>query len=293
MGGAVRSDAVAILVHHDAPGPQPAALAAAVRARGHEAEVVSVRDLSCGLNATGATLWVQDAPFTPRAVLTQGLNRSWSFVSGWLAASGLRVVNPVAPSTTALDKWATARVLFAAGVATLPVHAFPWGARPPAAAPFTPPVILKPVAGSNGREVRTRATWADAQRDLATDRVLGPEGLVGSDLVQPQATSAGADLRVLVLADDPVASVRRVAHEGVVANWSHAEVTPWRDDVATALAVAAVAALGLAYGGVDLVWHEEQWFVLEVNCWPRDLEIMGRFAGVDIVDAVVGLVLDA
>jgi glutathione synthase/RimK-type ligase-like ATP-grasp enzyme len=76
---------------------------------------------------------------------------------------------------------------------------------------------------------------------------------------------------------------------GIVANWNNADVELWSHVDVESAAVAAVAALGLAYGAVDLVEHEGRWGVLEVNCWPRDLEVMGRIGGLDALGRVVAL----
>jgi glutathione synthase/RimK-type ligase-like ATP-grasp enzyme len=287
---------LAVVVHHDHPGEQVAALLACARRLDIDADVVSTRELAVHVDASGSVVFRGDLPFLPRAVITQSVNRSWPFLSTVLATAeraGVSVCNPVGASTVALDKLQTTQRLVAAGVATLPTRALPWGARPSALAPMTGPFVTKPVWGSNGRGVYAHDEWSSASHSLAQERTLGPDGMIGAELVQSRASEAGCDVRVVVMNGQVRAMVQRVPGEGFVANWGSVTATPLDNPDAAREASAAVAALGLWYGGVDLVEHEGQWVVLDVNCWPRDLRVMGEYGGCDLVEELVQLATTA
>lgn len=285
---------VAIVVHQDRPGGQPAAIASALRRRGVTPIPTSVRELAVEVEGSSSRVLHRGRSFAPAAVLTQGLNRSWSFceqVLGLLEEQGVRVVNPTGASALALDKLAVAKVLSKAGVPVLALRAQAWGAAPAEPPAFRGPFVTKPSRGSNGAGILEHGSWPEASAHLGVDRELGPEGLVGVELVQPRATDAGADLRVMVVAGSVLGCARRRAREGIVAGWANAEVEAFEDGEAEATALAAVAQLGLAYAAVDLVQHEGAWQVIDVNCWPRDLEAMGTVVGADILGAVVDVLL--
>jgi hypothetical protein len=181
----MRPHDVAVIVHHDRPGEQPGQLLDALERQGRSAALVSVRDLSLSVSASRVELLWRGGDFSPSGVLTQGLNRSWSFVSQILSeleARAIPVVNPVRGSTLALDKVATLRTLAHHDVALLAARALPWGARVGIEAPYDGPLVTKPNGGSNGHGVVTHETWDEARVLLGADRVLGPDGLVGTEV---------------------------------------------------------------------------------------------------------------
>jgi glutathione synthase/RimK-type ligase-like ATP-grasp enzyme len=289
----VASVDLAILVHHDQPGPQPSELAELASERGVQAEIWSMRELSLEVDARGTRLLRRGQAVAPPRLLTQGLNRSWALARQLLdaaARSEARVVNPTEGSTLALDKLATACQLAASGLPIVPLRAQPWGARPAAPPPFAPPFVTKPTAGSNGRGIELHQGWAQVEQRLGADRVLGPDGLVGAELVQPLGGAERRERRVVVMGGRPMACVGRRPREGIVASWSNAVVEPVEDPEAMEVARRATEALGLDYAAVDLIDHEGGLGVLEVNCWPRDLGAMGRLCGVDLLGALVELV---
>lgn len=284
---------VAVVVHQDQVGAQPRALVEELRNRGQHAEVISVRELAVEVHGGLCQVLHRGEGFLPSAVVTQGLNRSWAFMEQLLAVledQGVVVVNPVAASSLALDKLATARRLADAGIPVLAMRAQTWGASAAAPPSFPEPLVSKPARGSNGAGILAHGTWSAASAHLSKDRELGPDGLVGVELVQPRATGAGVDVRVLVVSGKPLVCVKRRARHGIVAGWKDSEVEAYASEDAEAIATAAVERLGLAYGAVDLVEHEGELLVLEVNCWPRDLEAMGEVAGARTLEVVVDLV---
>jgi len=283
---------LAVLVHLDDPGPQPQALVDAARARGIAASRWTMRSLSGSFDGERLTCCYEGRPVAPGIVLTQGLNRSWPLAAqllGAAVATGTEVVNPISGSSVALDKVATAVALGAASVPTLRFQVHPWGARQLSEPSFPAPYVTKPTGGSNGRGVLDHPDWPAAAAWLGADRALGPTGEIGAELLQPLAS--GLERRVLVMDGRARAIVARRPLTGIVASWRNAEAWAIEDPEAARVAVAAVDALGLAYGAVDLIDLGDRCAVLEVNCWPRDLEVLGRLCGVNLFEALLDLVL--
>jgi RimK family alpha-L-glutamate ligase len=208
-----------------------------------------------------------------------------------LEREGVRVRNPASALVAAHDKLATAARLTAAGVPhPHTVHVEPGGA-PPALAP---PLVLKPRFGSWGRDVVLCEEEADVEATLAHMRHSSPwfhsTGAVAQELVPP----TGRDLRVVVAGSRVIGAVERIAMPG-----------EWRTNVAlgaarspavaradaSALAIAAVRAIGGHLAGVDLVpLPNGGWTVLEVNGAVEFTSLYRREA--DIFEAAVGALLD-
>jgi RimK family alpha-L-glutamate ligase len=183
-----------------------------------------------------------------------------------LEREGVRVLNPASALVAAHDKLATAARLAAAGVPHPPtVHVEP-GAGPP---PLAPPLVLKPRFGSWGRDVflcedesQVAGTLVDLERSCPWFHATGA---VAQELVPP----IGRDLRAVVAGGRVVGAVERIALPGewrtnVALGAARRPVEPPAD--ASALALAAVAALGADLAGVDLVrLPDTRWTVLEVN----------------------------
>lgn len=285
---------IAILAHHDVPGPQALALAAAARRRGASSEVWSPRTLAVEIDDRGSRVLSSGSLVQPGVVLPQGINRSFAFCAqalGVLEEHGCRVVNAVAPTAISLDKVATTRRLATCGIPILPTQVYPWGARQPGSPPWPDPHVTKPAHGSNGEGVQAHEDAFTAHTWLTGDRDLGSSGTVGTELLQPLAHGAGSDLRVHVLQAHAVATIRRHAKSGFVTNGMGSTSEAADEPEAAALAVRAVTALGLDYGAVDIIAHDGRYVVLEVNCWPRDLEWAGAQCGVDLIGNVIDVAL--
>jgi RimK family alpha-L-glutamate ligase len=181
-----------------------------------------------------------------------------------LEQQGVQVVNGPRALLAAHDKLATARVLGPAGVAHPRTAHVPDESSPP----FPPPYVVKPRFGSWGRDVylcRDEAElWARLER-LRRRRWFRRQGALVQSLVEP----TGLDLRIVVAGGRVVGAVERRALPG-----------EWRTNVALgalrrrvsppaatrALALRAVAALGLDLAGVDIAVDQNgRSYVLEVN----------------------------
>ncbi len=285
-----------VLAHHDVPGAQAHALIARAEAAGASAALWSPRDLAVEIDDRGPRVLHRGVVMQPGSILPQGINRSFAFCTEALTVleeRGSEVINTASASAACVDKVTTTRLLAAASIPVLPTRAYPWGARGADAPPWKPPLVTKPARGSNGDGVQAHATSEDAVSHLAADRVLGPEGTVGTELVQPLADGAGEDIRVVVLAGQAKAVTRRRATGGFVTNGANATAEAVDDPDAAQLAVDAAAVLGLTYGAIDVIRHQGRAVVLEANSWPRDLDYVGMLCGLDLIDELVKVALDA
>ena len=181
-----------------------------------------------------------------------------------LVRRGVHVLNRPGPILAAHDKLRTARALAAR---RLPhprtAHLVPGG-------PVTlePPLVVKPRFGSWGIDVYRCLTDEDVVEVL--ELLSGRDWFRrGGAVVQEYVPTEGHDLRVLVAGGHVVGATRRVAAPGewrtnvyLGATKLPAELSP----EASALAVAAVDALGGDLFGVDLLpLPDNRYVVIEVN----------------------------
>lgn len=213
-----------------------------------------------------------------------------------LAQAGVPVVNPPGAVLAAADKHATARLLQAAGVPhprTVQVSTVP--AARAAAARLGWPVVVKALDGSQGEQVvlvprvedldaAVRAVRRSEEKDPTADTPVLVQELVAAPL--------GRDRRVVVAGGLAVAAIERIARPGEWrSNLSQGAqpraATFTRAEAATALA--AVRALGLDLGTVDVLRTPAGPVVLEVNSFG-DVVDVAAFTGIDVIGAVADLV---
>ncbi len=266
------------------------ALLAAAGAAGFEAELVSPSRLGLEVSPTGEQVVLDglaplpdqnplpDRGVLPEVVLPRGVNRPWPLLRQVLACwqrAGVRVVPDVAAAEFCADKLVTTRALVAAGVPVLPTVGVAPG--PGVVLPGgigTGELVAKPARASKAAGVERYSDPASAQAALGTTRSL-LAGLVDHHVVQPLATGAGTDYRVIVARVGhrvlvPAVTRRHASAGGFVTDGEVEDVhDPWRDvPEVVEVATRAVLALGLAFGGVDVIEHEGRAVVLEVNAWP-------------------------
>lgn len=242
-----------------------------LEARGWTVQHVWLDELGSALTGAG-TGAVGESPMVPAllAGCAAAIVRSQPGVpmAAVLEAVGIPVVNRVWPRQVADDKWLSAVALEAAGVPQLPSHLWP---DPATVLPVTGPIVVKTRTGSLGHGVTRHASLGDA-RVRFTEAAHGTPLDAAHDafVVQPYV-DAGEDWRVLVADGQVVCWVRRWAAAG---EWrtnhalgGHGDAAPLPDGFAE-VAQAAAAALGLDLAGVDLIMHEGQAAVLEVNATP-------------------------
>jgi RimK family alpha-L-glutamate ligase len=240
------------------PSLTNARLAAAFRARGYEAALVSPgAPLAPGpCDVTVARLDVLPSLDGVEA----GLRRLEE-----LERAGGVVLNRPAALLRAHDKLATAIALARAGVPH-PRTAHVDAAEP--APSFGPPYVVKPRFGSWGRDVfrcESAAELAVCLERIGARRWFRRQGALVQELVAP----TGRDLRLIVAAGEVVGAVERVAPPGewrtnVALGALRRPVEPPRD--ARAVARRAAAVVGTDLAGVDVLSGEDgTYVVLEVN----------------------------
>lgn len=261
-----------------------AALLQAAQSRGIDAQLVSPSELS--LVSETKRQWVSLAGqrVTPDVVLPRGLNRPWPLMQQVLehwSRDGARIVPDVRAASLCADKVTCTSVLVSNRVPAVPTVSVVPGIGVNLSGGEllfgTRPVVVKPARASKGRGVTRYDTWHEAEVALSSTVPL-ISGMVDHQVVQPLATGAGCDFRVVVAERgrglEVVALTRRraPAHEFVTnapgALVDDMDVTSRDAKLIGAPAVLAARALGLCFAGVDVIEHEGEMVVLEVNAWP-------------------------
>ena len=199
---------------------------------------------------------------------------------------GVRVCNTPAALEVCVDKFATSSRLAAAALPT-PRSRVCQTARQALDhfAALGGDVVVKPLFGSEGRGLMhiTDAEWM-----WRTATTL--EQLRAVLYLQEFIRHPGWDVRVLVLDGVVLGGMRRVARE---AEWrtnvaQGASGQPWQvGDTERKLALAAAAAVGGAFVGVDLLRDAQgHWWILEVNGVPG-WRAFAAATGVDVAQTLL------
>jgi ribosomal protein S6--L-glutamate ligase len=212
-----------------------------------------------------------------------------------LAAAGSLVLNPPDAAFRSRDKLLTTLDLARAGIPVVPTVAFDEPAGGNLAALGPGGLVVKPARGVRGEGIRAFGS-AGALVSAWQLRGVRP-GAPGYHaerehyLAQPLIGGGGHDIRAYVVAGDCVALMRRVARPGEIrANLAQgATGSPLPvGHPAGEIAVAALRACRLDFGGVDMVEDADGTVrVLEVDAWAG-------FAGITEVTGadVAGAILD-
>jgi len=270
-------------------------LTEAFRERGRPALVLD--PAAVGLRVEGGALTMAEGgrPIAPPSVLVPRIGAG-------VTAHGLSVIRQMellgVPTTAgsaavrlARDKMESLQVLAAAGL-PVPVTAL---VRDPPDADWAvatvggPPVVLKFLSGTHGTGV-----FLAESVDAAQTILEAMWGIEKNLLVQRYIrAAAGRDLRLFVVGDEVVATIRRTAPPGSFKANLHlggrAEaVTP--DPAAIEIARTAAKEIGLHVAGVDLLESENGPLVTEVNASPG-LEGVEDATGTDVAGAVADAAL--
>ena len=230
------------------------------------------------------------------AVLPRGVNRAWPLIRQIcevLERHGARIVPGIAAIDACADKVVTTQLLAAAGVPVLPTAAVVAGEGVSAEslALRNHETVIKPARGSKARGVEQHPTLAEAAHSLHSGRAL-IDKMVDHQVVQPLASSAGIDYRVVVAAGQVVSITRRRAlGQSFLTNRGEIEHTDIDPDEVPEIAEAgqaAARALGLDFGGIDVIEHVGRAVVLEANAWPG---LAPGALGTRLADALAGVAM--
>jgi RimK family alpha-L-glutamate ligase len=180
-----------------------------------------------------------------------------------LEARRVRLINNARAILNAHDKLRTAGCLAAAGVP----HVGTAHVRPGEPVDFQPPIVVKPRFGSWGKDV-FRCDDRQAISDVFATIGRRPWFMRHGAIVQPLMPPMGRDLRLLVANGSVVGAEARVAAPGewrtnISLGGSHLPLSPGSDPIEIALA--AAAAIGGDFVGIDLMPTFGGFEVLEVN----------------------------
>jgi len=222
---------------------QPAALGLALLARGIEAEYLDPSD---------------SAPLPDLDLLVvRGRSQEIFDLLDRAEARGIRCINRRSAIAAVVDKSAMAQTLAAAGIPTPRTRVGTFAAIARESRPEDFPMVMKPVFGDNGRDVRI----IERREDLLAVRWSDP-----SVLAQPWLRSDGFDLKLYVAGEE----VRAVKKPSPI---STAISAPPRPVPVTAalrdLALRCGAVFGLDLYGVDCIETPEGPVVIEVNDFPN------------------------
>lgn len=265
--------------------------------RGHHATIVPADDLGVDVGPDGPVALPYDRRPLPDVVVTAVSTEAPVALDAvrTLEDHGIPVLNRPTAVLTASNKFATAVTLREAGLPhprTVQVttadavrragHELGW------------PLVLKAIDGSEGNQVALVAGPGAVHRAIGAVRAsLGLAADRPAPLLAQQPVDAplGRDRRVVVAGGVAIAAMDRQARPG---EWRsnlsqgaqpvEARATP--DEEATA--IAAVRALGLDLGLVDLVPTAEGPVVIEVNSFG-DVVDVAAFSEVDVVSAIADL----
>lgn len=274
------------LVAAAATNETSAELVAAWRERGIEAELVPPSTLRARVRPGDVVLGRLDVLPTLDGVESGLLELLM------LERADVRVLNPARALLSAHDKLRTAQILARAGLPhPWTMHVTADGEVPGCVAP----AVLKPRYGSWGADVFRCPTDSELERRLDEVRTR-PWFRRHGALLQELITTRGYDLRVLVAGGTVVGAIERVAVAGewrtnISLGGSIRQCMP--SSTASALAVAAAAAIGADLVGVDLLPADEGFVVVELN---GAVEFDSRYSlpGADVyVDAADALGLSA
>ena len=147
------------------------------------------------------------------------------------------------------------------------------------------PLVMKLLQGTQGQGIVLAETRKAAESVMSAFRQLEADILVQEFIKE----SSGTDIRALVVGDNVVAAMRRIAPEGEFRSNVHRGGRTEQiilNQEEEKIAVEATNVLGLRIAGVDLMRSKRGPLVLEVNSSPG-LEGIEASSGVDVAGNIV------
>ena len=279
------------------PGWHTEELSRALERRQHTSEVMPYESLvarpvagvlsaKAPRNASPLNVLAADAVlarFIPSGSLEQIIYRVDAL--HWMERRGIPVMNSPRAIERSVDKFYTTALLCQAGLPTPETVVCERAADAMVAVQSMGDVIIKPIFGSMGHGM-TRVS----DPDTAFRVIRALEDIRAVFYVQQAVDHRGRDIRVFVVGDRVIGAIERCGANG---DWRTnasrgGSVRPidlpheWSE-----LALAAAAAVGAEYAGVDLLQSRSgEVFVIEVNGVPG-WQALQRATGIDVAGAIV------
>jgi ribosomal protein S6--L-glutamate ligase len=212
-------------------------------------------------------------------------------------AKGSIILNDLSASIVSRDKLATFIELTSAGLPIVPTLGFqPWEQVSLEYLPIGT-TVSKPAHGRQGQGVRFFSSKDEAEAEARSIPWSNSDDIISEFyLAQPAVGRPGQDIRAYVVGGACVALAKRTA---IGPSERRANMTLGAvataialDHPAAGVAVAATAALGLDYAGVDLLETEDgELLILEVDAWAGFAGLQSA-TGADVAGRILDLALD-
>ena len=259
--------------------------------RGHEVRVVDY--LRCYMNITSRkpTVYYGGESLEKADAVIPRIGASQTFygtaVVRQFETMGSYCVNPSEAITASRDKLKSLQILAQDGI-NLPVTGFAshtMDIEGVIEKVGSVPLVMKLLQGTQGQGIVLAETRKAAESVMSAFRQLEADILVQEFIKE----SSGTDIRALVVGDNVVAAMRRIAPEGEFRSNVHRGGRTEQiilNQEEEKIAVEAASVLGLRIAGVDLMRSKRGPLVLEVNSSPG-LEGIEASSGVDVAGNIV------
>jgi RimK family alpha-L-glutamate ligase len=242
----------------------------------------------------------ENVPKDPAVILHRTISRLRGVIIPALRLwekRGTIILNDPSAATLARDKLATALRLTEAGLPTVPSLAFfPWETSDFSRLPLGG-TVMKPAHGLQGRGVSFFASRGAAEAGARAIQWGDAREIISEhSLAQPVIGRLGEDIRAYVVNGDCVALAKRTASDPAEprANLTLGAIATSlpHDHPAASLAAAAAEAVGLDYGGVDMVEDADGGLqILEVDAWAG-FAGLEHATGADISGRILDMALE-
>ena len=259
--------------------------------RGHEVRVVDY--LRCYMNITSRkpTVYYGGESLGKADAVIPRIGASQTFygtaVVRQFETMGSYCVNSSEAITASRDKLKSLQILAQAGI-NMPITGFAshtMDIEGVIEKVGSVPLVMKLLQGTQGQGIVLAETRKAAESVMSAFRQLEADILVQEFIKE----SSGTDIRALVVGDNVVAAMRRVAPEGEFRSNVHRGGRTEQiilNQEEEKIAVEAASVLGLRIAGVDLMRSKRGPLVLEVNSSPG-LEGIEASSGVDVAGNIV------
>ena len=259
--------------------------------RGHEVRVVDY--LRCYMNITSRkpTVYYGGESLEKADAVIPRIGASQTFygtaVVRQFETMGSYCVNPSEAITASRDKLKSLQILAQDGI-NMPVTGFAshtMDIEGVIEKVGSVPLVMKLLQGTQGQGIVLAETRKAAESVMSAFRQLEADILVQEFIKE----SSGTDIRALVVGDNVVAAMRRIAPEGEFRSNVHRGGRTEQiilNQEEEKIAVEAASVLGLRIAGVDLMRSKRGPLVLEVNSSPG-LEGIEASSGVDVAGNIV------